>query len=64
MHKHVQQLEEMRKYQEAPLLLELYRQEPLAEDVLQRYLQNAYLTGQRDNALNTFNQSKALLKKN
>lgn len=36
------------------LLLELLRHDPLAEDVLQSYLRVAYLAGQRDIALKTY----------
>lgn len=63
VHKHVETLESKAKHAEAaPLLYQLFKQEPLAEDVLQRYLRSAYLLGERDNALSAFNSFKRLLK--
>jgi len=63
MHKHIEELELKQEHDKTtPLLYELYKNEPLAEDILQRYLKSAYLTGERDNALSTFKTFKEQLK--
>ena len=63
IHKHVETLEQEGKYHEAtPLLYQLLQQEPLAEDVLQRYLQSASVVGERESALAAFTTFKQQLK--
>lgn len=47
----------------AELLKKLHNHDPLAEDVLALYLETAYLAGQRDEALKTYESFKKLLAK-
>jgi tetratricopeptide (TPR) repeat protein len=49
------QLRQSSQHEEArDLLKRLYQDDPLAEDVLQRYVESCYLTGKRDEALQVY----------
>ena len=63
VHKHVENLEASENSTEAcTLLYQLLEREPLAEDVLQRYLRHAFLIGEYEKALTTFEAFQNLLK--
>lgn len=61
--KHVETLEAKEAFGEAASLLkQLLRSDQLAEDILQRYLRNSYIAGQREAALDVFDEFAKRLK--
>jgi len=64
LHKHIESLEQQENFSEAtPLLHTLLKSEPLAEDILQRYLVSSHLSGESTSALEAFEDFRLLLKK-